>query len=86
MRERFSRVVLCHSERSDDLRSFSANQQSSQSPEMFLFTQHDKLVTERNVDVTRGMDELAIRRDEFKTIDCFGDRDVTDFIVLVAHH
>ncbi len=53
---------------------------------MFLFTQHDKLVTERNVDVTRGMDELAIRRDEFKTIDCFGDRHVTDFIVLVAHH
>ena len=54
---------------------------------MFRFAQHDKnLITERNVDIARGLHQLAVRRDKPEPIDCFGNRHVTYLIVLVAHH
>ena len=43
-------------------------------------------ITERNVDIARGLHQLAVRRDKLEPIDCFGNRHVTHLIVLVTHH
>ena len=43
-------------------------------------------ITERNVDISRGVHQLAVRWDKLEPIDCFGNRHVTYLIVLVTHH
>src|ERR1041384_4224134 len=44
------------------------------------------LVSERNVDVLRRLDEFATWRDETQPIDRVRDGHMTDLIVLIAHN
>ena len=43
-------------------------------------------IAETDLDVTGGLNHLAIGRDQPQTIDRVGDGDVADLIVLIADH
>src|SRR5207302_6557837 len=43
-------------------------------------------IAERNIDVARGLNHFAMRRNESQSIHRIGDRDVTHLIILVADH
>ena len=44
------------------------------------------LIAEGNIDVSRGLDHFAVRRNKTQSIDGVGDWNVADLIVLIAHH
>src|SRR5437016_830624 len=44
------------------------------------------LVAERNIDVARGLHQLAVRRDEAQAVHGVGDRHMAHLIILIAHH
>src|SRR5438067_5364865 len=43
-------------------------------------------IAERNVDVARGLNHFAVRRNQTQTIHGVGDRDVTGLVILIADH
>ena len=47
---------------------------------------NNQSITERNVDIARGMYELSVRRNKLQAIDCFGNGHVVHLVVLITHH
>src|SRR5205823_4476381 len=44
------------------------------------------LVAKRNIDISRGLHQLAVGRDEAQAVHGVGDRHVADLVILIAHH
>jgi hypothetical protein len=47
---------------------------------------YDNSVAEGDVHVTRGLDDLAVGRDQLEAIDRFCDWDVSNLIIVITHH